>query len=216
MHAALIFLAIGVLGLGAIAAWQRSQRMALEREREVRGFVFPSGLLQKFHDKHPDLSPKEVQLTAQALRQFFLVLLRAHRQPVAMPSKAADTLWHAFSLETHAYAAFCKAAFGTNLHHKPARGMGSASGDPQTTWRTWQLACLEENIDPAKASRLPLLYALDAKLRFPGAVTHDPSDFKPPRDADGSSSGSDNSSSNDRSSCGDGDGGGDGGGGGGD
>jgi hypothetical protein len=75
---------------------------------------------------------------------------------------------------------------------------------------------LEENIDPAKASRLPLLYALDAKLRFPGAVIHDPSSFKPPRDADGSSSGSDNSSSNDRSSCGDGDGGGDGGGGGGD
>ena len=152
----------------------------LERERRIRTCVFPSAVLTQFRANHPELELKDAQLTARALRQFFLVYLRAGGRLVCMPSKAADALWHSFILDTKAYTVFCNAAFGAYLHHIPERTMAARSDDAEAVWRTWQLACLEENINPARATRLPLLYALDSKLRMPGAVTHNPSDFKPP------------------------------------
>ena len=47
----------------------------------------------------------------------------------------------------------------------------------------WILACREENIDPAAATRLPLLFAIDAKLAIPGGLHHRIEDFGPRRDA---------------------------------
>jgi len=202
-------LAAGVVALGAFALWQRRQRVALERERRIRGWVFPARVLRQFQDDHPAMELKDAQLAARALRQFFLVHLRAGGRLVLMPSRAADALWHAFILDTRTYAAFCQSAFGTYLHHIPERAMAGRDRDGAAAWRTWRLACLEENINPDKATRLPLLYALDAKLGIEGAVRHDPASFKRPRGSDGSDGGGADGSSG----CdGDGDGGGDGGG----
>jgi hypothetical protein len=195
MQASLIFLAAVAVFSAAFAFWQRERRISLSREHNIRSFVFPNAVLQELTKSYPHLQLKDLQLAARALREFFLVHARAKGSVIAMPSKVTDALWHAFILDTRAYRAFCKAAFGSYFHHIPQSAMGAQNEDGMATWRTWRLACLEENINPSKATRLPLLFAIDAKLSIPGAVICDPASFKRPTSS---------------SSCGGGCGGGDG------
>ncbi|MCE2658665.1 MAG: glycine-rich domain-containing protein [Rubrivivax sp.] len=211
MMLALALLLLVVSALAAFAMSEHRKRRELERERSIRAYVFPTAVLEQLVVAYPHLGPKDYHLAARALRQFFLVHLRAGSGLVTMPSKAADTLWHAFILDTQAYSDFCQEAFGAYFHHIPPQAMGNRDDNGQATWRTWRLACLEENINPDNATRLPLLFALDAKLGIPGAVEHDPGSFKRPESASGSCGGGGSSG---RDS--DGDGGGDGGGCGGD
>jgi hypothetical protein len=180
MQASVVILVGALVGLAAFATWQHRRRRALAREHYIRAYVFPAGVLQDLLKTYPQLRNKDAQLAARALRQFFIVHARAGGRLVAMPSKVADALWHAFILDTRAYRAFCRAAFGSYFHHLPEAAMRSADTDQTANWRTWRLACLEENINPLKATRLPLLFALDAKLGVPGAVVHDPSTFRKP------------------------------------
>ena len=81
-----------------------------------------------------------------------------------MPSQVVDDLWHEFILFTRDYGAFCQRAFGQFLHHTPAVKLGGERGDNEGLRRVWWYCCLEENINPRKPTRLPLLFALDAKL----------------------------------------------------
>ena len=90
MLAAFVVLLVA-LGLAlAYAIWQSNRRLELERERVIRTFVFPPGVMENFRNSHPFVDTKGVQLVARALRQFFLVHSRARSQLVSMPSKAAD------------------------------------------------------------------------------------------------------------------------------
>lgn len=181
MKLAFLLLTAALAGTAALAIWQHARRVAMAREHHIRSYVFPGGVLEALSKTYPQLQLKDAQLAARALRQFFLVHLRAGGRLVAMPSKVADALWHAFILDTRAYRSFCQAAFGSYLHHVPeGAAMRAADKDGAATWRTWRLACLEENINPVKATRLPLLFALDAKLNIPFAVIHHPSDFRKP------------------------------------
>lgn len=212
MNASHALLIVAAVILAGIALRQRQRRVAHEREHHIRAYVFPGGVLRELNRSFPQLQLKDLQLAARALRQFFLVHARAQGRVVAMPSKVTDALWHAFILDTRAYRAFCQAAFGAYFNHLPERAMGDRNADGAATWRTWRLACLEENIDPARATRLPLLFAIDAKLGLPGAVVHDPASFKPPANSDSSSGGGCGGSSSDGcgdSGCGGGCGGGD-------
>ena len=86
---------------------------------------------------------------------------------VAMPSQVVDDLWHAFILCTRDYAQFCQLAFGRFLHHKPAVMMDPAQKKMnEGLRRCWWHACKIEKIDPANASRMPRLFALDASLNI--------------------------------------------------
>jgi hypothetical protein len=124
-----------------------------------------------------------------------------------MPSKVVDALWHAFILDTRAYKSFCQAAFGAYFHHIPESSMAAVGQGTAAAWHTWRLACLEENINPAKATRIPLLFAIDAKLAIPGAIHYGPDSFKKPVGSDSSdSSGGCGGSSDSGGGC-DGDGG---------
>jgi hypothetical protein len=84
-----------------------------------------------------------------------------------MPSQAADELWHEFILHTREYAAFCRKAFGRMLHHTPATALTGNRKHNAGLRRVWYHACREDLIDPRNAIRLPLLFALDAKLMIP-------------------------------------------------
>jgi len=103
---------------------------------------------------------------AQGMRQFFLAYLKSGQLYVSMPSQVVDDLWHEFILHTREYEAFCKQAFGGLLHHTPAAVIGkkTAKKADAALRRCWWYACREENIFPKNALRLPLLFALDAKL----------------------------------------------------
>jgi hypothetical protein len=141
-----------------------TQAVASRRRSYIRGFEFPRGLFDKLREHHPDLDLKQCQLVAQALRQFFLAHLKSGRRFVAMPSQAADDLWHEFILYTRNYDAFCRKAFGRFMHHTPAVVMGSDRQANAGLRRCWWFTCKEENISPRAPTRMPLLFALDAKL----------------------------------------------------
>ena len=133
----------------------------------VRELVLPKGLFEKLRSKHPHLSQKDCELVARGLRKYFLVYLKSRHQFVAMPSVVVDDLWHEFILYTRNYQRFCEQAFGQFFHHTPAAVLeGGARTSNQGLRRCWWYACKEENISPKRPTRLPLLFALDAKLNI--------------------------------------------------
>jgi hypothetical protein len=158
-----VFLFIaGVVGL---FIYMTSQKHA-KREAYIRSFAFPQGVLAKVHKKHAHLSQKDLELVSLGLRHFFLAYMKSGYKPLSMPSQVADDLWHEFILYTLRYQNFCKKAFGRFLHHQPAETLTSKKKSNVALRRCWQFNCQEEIINPRKPSRLPLLFALDAKLNI--------------------------------------------------
>lgn len=159
------------LGLTAVVAialglvWRSS--LESRRADVIRKYRLPPGLFAKLQQKRPELSLKDCQLVGHALRQFFLTYLRGRFREIAMPSQVVDDLWHELILYTREYELFCKHAFGRFLHHTPAAVLSSKRETNEGLRRCWWHACLEENIDPRKPTRLPLLFALDRKLNIP-------------------------------------------------
>lgn len=159
----ILFLATSVvLLIGLTILWSHWRKLA--RAELIRTYTLPRGLLDKLAKKRPSLALKDRQLVARALRQFFLAYLKSGYQFVSMPSQLADDLWHEFILYTREYEAFCKAAFGRYLHHTPAIVLGGEQQSNAGLRRVWWYACLEENINPRRATRLPLLFAIDGKF----------------------------------------------------
>ncbi|WOE82084.1 hypothetical protein RZO07_12980 [Pseudomonas protegens] len=164
----LILPAVMALAL-ILVFWRRQKALtALRREAYIRNFTLPPRLFEPLRTQHPHLNLKDCQLVAQGLRQFFLAYLKSGQRYVSMPSQVVDDLWHEFILHTRDYQAFCNKAFGQFLHHTPAAVLGQNAEQKSDNGlrRVWRQACLEENINPAQPSRLPLLFALDAKLKI--------------------------------------------------
>lgn len=157
-----VLLGIGAASIWAFVSWRKSRYLA--RERFVRHYPFPKGLFDKLQKKRPGLDLKDCQLVGNALRQFFLAHLMSGRKFVSMPSQVTDELWHELILYTRNYDEFCRRAFGRFMHHTPAVVLSASRLDNAGLRRTWWYACKEENIDPRRPSRLPLLFAIDAKL----------------------------------------------------
>jgi hypothetical protein len=91
-----------------------------------------------------------------------------------MPSQVADDLWHEFILYTRDYDAFCRRAFGGFLHHTPAVVLSEHRKNNEGLRRVWWYCCKYENIDPVTPSRLPLLFALDSKLKIANGFFYQP------------------------------------------
>jgi hypothetical protein len=229
MNIAITLTCVAFAGL-SLVLWRR-QRKA-RREAHIRNFKLPPGLFDKLMHHYPALSVKDCQLVAQGLRQFFLAHLKSGKKFVAMPSQVVDELWHEFILYTREYEQFCRQAFGGFLHHTPAVMLSRSRQGDAGIRRTWHFACHEENINPYKPTRLPLLFALDSKFSIPDGFVYVPdcSGFKRQNDdgggggavycgADFAGGGDSGSGSGSSDGCGDGggdssgDGGSDGGGG---
>jgi hypothetical protein len=181
----------GVFCAGAAAVYLVISRgfVRLKRESYIRQYVFPASILRSVTRTYPELKEKDLFLIARALRSYFLAHLKSRSATVGMPSRAADALWHDFILDTRAYHTFCDKAFGSYFHHIPAGKSSSAKTGNEALRRTWRLTCLEENIDPRNATRLPLLFALDAKLQIPDGFIYDLDAVKQAPRADSSSAG---------------------------
>lgn len=166
-------IAVGaIFGVPAFVIWRRYRD--LKRERFIRAEPLPAGLLEKLARRRPQLKFKDRALVAHALRQFFLVYLRANGRYVSMPSQAVDDLWHEFILYTRDYRDYCKQAFGRFFHHTPAVALAADKRSNAGLRRTWWYACKEEHIDPRQPSRLPLLFAIDAKLGLADGFVYSP------------------------------------------
>ncbi|WP_394779813.1 glycine-rich domain-containing protein [Undibacterium sp.] len=163
---------IAMLGASLLFVWSRWRKAA--RADFIRSYMFPPGLLDKLVKLRPELSVKDRQLVARALRQYFLVYLKCGYRPVSMPSQVVDELWHEFILYTKNYQLFCRKAFGRFMHHTPAAVLNENRRNNDGLRRTWWFACLEENINPRKATRLPLLFALDGKWNLEDGFRYEP------------------------------------------
>ncbi|MEY4763579.1 MAG: hypothetical protein RI907_252 [Pseudomonadota bacterium] len=159
---------------GGLVFWLGRRQLRLRREAYIRHAVLPKGLFEKLMKRHPQLTRKDCQLVAQGLRQFFLAHLNSGLQFVSMPSQVTDDLWHEFILYTRHYEVFCQKAFGRFMHHTPAAVFSSDKAGNEGLRRCWWHACREENIDPRTPSRLPLLFALDAKLHVADGFVYQP------------------------------------------
>jgi hypothetical protein len=146
----------------------------LRRADFIRTFRWPRGLLQRLEQHHPAFERKDSALVSRGLRQFFLAYLMSGKRYVSMPSQVADDLWHEFILYTREYDAFCRRAFGGFLHHTPAVVLSEHRTSNEGLRRVWWYCCKYENIDPVKPSRLPLLFALDSKLKIAGGFVYHP------------------------------------------
>ena len=155
------YVALLIMGTVLLTIWSRWR--LVKRADFIRSYMFPPGLLDKLLVLRPELSLKDRQLVARALRQFFLAYHKSGYKHVAMPSQVVDDLWHEFILYTKNYQSFCRQAFGRYMHHIPAAVLGKNKQNNDAIRRIWHFACLEENINPQRATRLPLLFALDAK-----------------------------------------------------
>lgn len=149
-----------LISLGIL--WGRYRK--LQREKFIREAPFPKGLLDRLNKHYPDLALKDKLLVSRALRQYFLTYHQSGYLYVSMPSQVVDYLWHEFILYTRNYELFCKQAFGRFFHHTPAVVLSADKRNNAGLRRAWWHACKEENINPRQATRLPLLFAIDAKL----------------------------------------------------
>jgi hypothetical protein len=168
--AAVLIGALGLYGLWTLVqSWLR-----LRRAEYIRTYKLPRGLLAKLEEKYPGLTRKETALVSRGLRQFFVAYLMSGKEYVSMPSQAVDELWHEFILYTRDYQSFCRRAFGEFLHHQPAAVLrGGINQSDAGLRRVWWYTCKYENIDPARPTRLPLLFALDVKLSIPNGFRYE-------------------------------------------
>jgi hypothetical protein len=147
---------------------------SLRRAEFIRSFRWPPGLLERLEQRHPGFGRKDSALVSQGLRQFFLAYLMSGKRFVSMPSQVADDLWHEFILYTREYDTFCRRAFGGFLHHTPAVVLGPHRSHNAGLRRVWWYCCKNENIDPVRPTRLPLLFALDSKLNIQDGFIYHP------------------------------------------
>lgn len=160
-------LVVSLVACVLLSVWVRWQR-----EQVVREAPLPQFLKRKLRDTYPHLSTKDCDLVERGLRQFFLACLRSRRKFVAMPSRAVDAVWHEFILHTQAYRDWCEVALGHFLHHTPAEALGAKVSSNDGLRRAWYWACRDEAIHPRTPTRLPLLFALDAKLAIPNGFVY--------------------------------------------
>jgi hypothetical protein len=103
-----------------------------------------------------------------------MACVRSKGKFVAMPSRVVDSMWHEFILHTRAYREWCDLVLGRFMDHVPAEVLGRKAPNNDGLRRAWYWACRDEAIKPRSPSRLPLLFALDAKLAIPGGFHYLP------------------------------------------
>ena len=157
----IVLVVASFVGAAILAIWSRWQR-----EIAVREAALPQYLKRKLRETYPQLTGKDCDLVERGLRQFFLACLRSNGRFVAMPSRVVDAMWHEFILHTRSYRDWCELVLGRFLHHTPAEVLGPQAATNDGLRRAWYWACRDESIDPKAPTRLPLLFALDSKLRI--------------------------------------------------
>ncbi|AYQ26719.1 hypothetical protein DT070_00900 [Polaromonas sp. SP1] len=166
--AVVIVTAVGLFAVMGMAGIWASR----ERSRLVREAPLPNFLKHKLVATYPHLTLRDAELVERGLRQFFIACQRSNKRFVAMPSQVVDSMWHEFILHTSAYREWCNLVIGRFIDHVPAEVLGHKASTNDGLRRAWYWACREESINPKKPSRLPLLFALDAKFAIPGGFVY--------------------------------------------
>lgn len=181
--------------LGAWVGQRREARFhqALRRHCPVASRAaeqIPPGVRAAWARQVPDTFPGLAVDDAAWLRcstglaQFFEACrLQREHGPCALPSKAADSVWHVWlEVDPTGLAAWQQGHFGQVVEHLEAESLGAPLDECLA--RTWAGACRSEGRSLV-ASRLPLVFALDGLMRMPtgwayghqgGTLVHRPID----------------------------------------
>ncbi len=165
-----------------IQRWQhwREQRSARRTQGQLRRRCpqalalqarLPQRLRQAWQahaaDEFPGLpqGSRDWLLASTALMQFFLAAARTDG-PCALPSRAADAVWHAWlDADAAGLAAFQRAHLGREIPHLPDSRLPGPLDHALA--RCFAACCRQEALSPL-AGRLPLVFELDALARMPG------------------------------------------------
>lgn len=149
-----------IAGAAILQPAMRKRQDHKKRADFISSYRFPASAWRIVRQQLPQLNPEQQQLVDTALRQFLLACQKAQGQTLAMPSYAADLLWHGFILDTREYAQFCESAFSRKLRHSP--GPGAAD----SMQRSWHVVCKLTGVHPREPERMPLLFGLDEILHL--------------------------------------------------
>lgn len=99
---------------------------------------------------------------AEGLMQFFDAVTTSGK-PCALPSEAADSVWHAWlRWDPIGLERFCRKHFGVPVPHVERAGLGMGA------LRNTLEACMERHANGLPRAGLPRVFALDASMRMPG------------------------------------------------
>ena len=124
------------------------------------GYVFPTGVRQRFAFTHPGLSREDLQAVEAAVRQWFRLAARQPRAKLAMPSVVAGDYWREFRLDTTSYDTFCGQVTGRPLRDDAGDDRGTRL---VTTFR------LAQHDEGTASYELPRLFRVDRDLAISGA-----------------------------------------------
>jgi hypothetical protein len=147
------------------------ERRFIEAAQTIAATRFPGGVLFSAKANMPE---GMIDDAVAGLKNYFLAYAhtqfaaRAHRRVhLAMPTAGVDALWHAFVLDTRAYAAFCEKTFGNMLHHIPA---AQNTRDSRYDWRARTLQAQVQTLVHVQAARLDLAALAPRTLKSCGEV----------------------------------------------
>lgn len=99
---------------------------------------------------------------AEGLLRFFDAVRHGGR-PCALPSEAADSVWHAWlRWSPTSLDRYCRRHFGIAVPHVERAALA-----PDALLHTFAACCARDGFDPGR-TRVPGLFGLDAALRMPG------------------------------------------------
>jgi len=147
--------------MATLRVWDRG---TARRLAAVQDFPFPSGARQRFGFQHETMNADGIRMVEDATRQWFRLVARQPKAKLAMPSVAADAMWHEVTLHSREYDAFCASAFGRPLHHIPASAVEPGTNGPGLS-AAYRLARADEL---STAPALPLLFRVDRELAITG------------------------------------------------
>jgi hypothetical protein len=136
-----------------------SRRRHDRRRAFIESYQFPAALRTKLRELLD--SDYETDVALEGLREWYLACLDASGESLGMPSRVVDIAWHEMILMTRVYHAFCDRAFGRYLHHSPEALMD----EPLQYGLARTLAVLESRPDVGAVAGVPLLFAIDGRLR---------------------------------------------------
>ena len=150
--------------------WKKEQQK--KQLRFIENYKFSPVLIKRVKAQHDYLSDADMVQVVKATRDYFYICNQAKGKMVAMPSEIVDVFWHEFLLFTREYQQFCQKGIGRFLHHTPTEAMKTPTSAQEGIKRAWRLACAKESIYPKSPIKLPLLFAIDKKLKIKGGFSY--------------------------------------------
>ncbi|SFC20377.1 glycine-rich domain-containing protein [Pseudoalteromonas denitrificans] len=162
-----VIIPIFIFSLVLLATFLVYRKLIIQRQISfIKNYKFPETVKSKVSEIYPHLDSSELQQVMRGLKDYFYLIHIANKESVAMPSQIVDVAWHEFILFTREYDKFCSKAFGYFVHHTPAEGMKSPIEAQIGIKRAWELSCKRELINHFEPKRLPVIFALDARLKI--------------------------------------------------